>query len=67
MDIFEEFEVQQTEEEKPPKKHRKAARTSCKLVQRLPVIRLQEPSCVHVMGRLEGANRRADCEFCKSM
>eukprot|EP00957_Ditylum_brightwellii_P113957 8687517-Ditylum_brightwellii.AAC.1 len=60
MDILEEFEAQRAEkeEEEPPKRHRRAARTSCKIAQRLPVIRLQEPRCLHVMGKLGGASRR---------
>eukprot|EP00957_Ditylum_brightwellii_P019898 1500969-Ditylum_brightwellii.AAC.1 len=65
MEILEEFEAQQ--EEEPPKKHRRAARAPCKIVQRLPVIRLQEPRHLHMMGRLEGANGRPGCEFCKFM
>eukprot|EP00957_Ditylum_brightwellii_P034964 2649924-Ditylum_brightwellii.AAC.1 len=44
MDILEEFEAQQAEqEEEPHKKRRRAARTSCKIVQTLPVIR--RPGC----------------------
>ena len=60
MDILEEFESQQAEEEEePPKKRRRATRTSFKNVQRLPVIRLQEPRHLHVMGKLGGGNREA--------
>ena len=68
MDILEEFESQQAEEEEePPKKRRRATRTSFKNVQRLPVIRLQEPRHLHVMGKLGGASGRPGCEFCKFM
>eukprot|EP00957_Ditylum_brightwellii_P099570 7584705-Ditylum_brightwellii.AAC.1 len=60
MDILEEFEAQQAkEEEEPPKKHRRAATTSYKNVQRLPVIRLQEPRRLHIMGKLGRGKQEA--------